>query len=99
MPKCSNARSRSKRSSAGLAVDITDRIRAEQAEAEASEALRRQKTRLETLLRVAARLNSLTDRQAVLDAVCVEVRSMLDVLARLRDRPGYGRPNFCLYSW
>ncbi len=66
---------------AGLAVDITDRIRAEQAEAEASEALRRQKTRLETLLRVAARLNSLTDRQAVLDAVCVEVRSMLGACA------------------
>ena len=66
---------------AGLAVDITDRIRAEQAEAEAAEALRRQKTRLETLLRVAARLNSLTDRQAVLDAVCVEVRSMLGACA------------------
>ena len=48
---------------------------------EASEALRRQKTRLETLLRVAARLNSLTDRQAVLDAVCVEVRSMLGACA------------------
>jgi len=62
---------------AGLAVDITDRIRAERAEAQAAEALRRQKTRLETLLRVAARFNSLTDRQAVLDAVCVEVRSML----------------------
>jgi PAS domain S-box-containing protein len=66
---------------AGLAVDITDRIRAEQAEAEAAEALRRQKTRLETLLRVAARLNSFTDRQAVLDAVCVEVRSMLGTCA------------------
>jgi PAS domain S-box-containing protein len=66
---------------AGLAIDITDRIRAEQAAAQAAEALRRQKTRLETLLRVAARLNSLTDRQAVLDAVCVEVRSMLGACA------------------
>jgi DNA-binding response OmpR family regulator/C4-dicarboxylate-specific signal transduction histidine kinase len=66
---------------AGLAVDITDRIRAEQAAGQAAEALRRQKTRLETLLRVAARLNSLTDRQAVLDAVCVEVRSMLGACA------------------
>jgi PAS domain S-box-containing protein len=66
---------------AGLAVDITDRMRAEEAEARASEALLRQKTRLETLLRVAAHLNSLTDRQAVLDAVCVEVRSMLGACA------------------
>ena len=66
---------------AGLSVDITDRMRAEEAEAQASEALRRQKTRLETLLRVAAHLNSLTDRQAVLDAVCVEVRSMLGACA------------------
>jgi PAS domain S-box-containing protein len=66
---------------AGLAVDITDRIRAEEAEAQASEALRRQKIILETLLRVAARLNSHTDLQAVLDAVCDEVRSMLGTCA------------------
>ena len=66
---------------AGLAVDITDRIRAEEAEAQAAEALRRQKIILETLLRVAARLNSHTDLQAVLDAVCDEVRSMLGTCA------------------
>jgi PAS domain S-box-containing protein len=66
---------------AGLAVDITDRIRAEEATAQASEALRRQKIILETLLRVAARLNSHTDLQAVLDAVCDEVRSMLGTCA------------------
>ncbi len=66
---------------AGLAIDITDRIRAERAEIAAGEALRRQKSRLETVLRVAARLNSITDFRTVLDAVCVEVRSLLGVRA------------------
>ena len=75
---------------AGLAVDITDRIRAEEAEAQASEALRRQKIILETLLRVAARLNSHTDLQAVLDLPQPTVSRHLQVLRKaelVRDTP------------
>ena len=54
---------------------MTPRLDAERALKARAEQLRNEQLRLETVLRIAARLNALADLQSVLDAVCEEVRT------------------------
>ena len=62
---------------AGLAIDVTARLRAERALHAQAAQLRNEQARSETVLRFAARLSALGDFRSVLDAVCSEARAAL----------------------